>query len=362
MPRILVDLLFYTGSKGGMESYVRNLYREMGSVGDSFDYLGLVPREAQGLDLSWFPGELVPSTISGDKRASWARGELTVVPRAARRAGADLIHAPANLGPFRSSVPVVLTVHDLLPFAHPEWVPGPYSPVLRGLISGAARAAKRLLTVSRQSANDLERILGIGGDKVDVVPLAGRPGTAPTTDERRADDLILSLGNRMPHKNFDTLLTAVALIPEAERPRVVITGSHGDDPLVPLVERLGIGSTTSLLGWVDDEEIERLYAQASAVVIPSLFEGFGLPVLEAMSRGCPVISSDLPVLREVGGDAPMYVDARDPRALAERIRGLLADSAERQARSVAGLERAAGFSWGTTARSTAASFQRALDS
>jgi glycosyltransferase involved in cell wall biosynthesis len=362
VPRILVDLLFYTGSKGGMESYVRNLYREMGSVGGSFDFVALVPQEAQELDLSWFPGELIPSTISGDKRASWARGELTVVPRAARRAGADLIHAPANLGPFRSSVPVVLTVHDLLPFAHPEWVPGPYSPVLRGLISGAARAAKRLLTVSRQSANDLERILGIGDERVDVVPLAGRPGVAPATGASRADDLILSLGNRMPHKNFDTLLTAVSRIPEPERPRVVITGSHGDDPLLPLVERLGIASTTSLLGWVDDAEIERLYAQASAVVIPSLFEGFGLPVLEAMSRGCPVISSDLPVLHEVGGDAPVYVDARDPDALARRIRELLADPAERQARSAAGLERAAGFSWETTARSTAASFQRALDS
>lgn len=362
MPRVLVDLLFYTGSKGGMESYVRNLYREMGSVAGSFDYVGLVPHEAQKLDLGWFPGELISANISGDKRASWARGELTVVPGAARRAQADLIHAPANLGPFRSSVPVVLTVHDLLPFAHPEWVPGPYSPVLRGLIRGAARAAKRVLTVSRQSADDLERILGIGDDRVDVVPLAGRPGTAPATGEPRADDLILSLGNRMPHKNFDTLLTAVARIPEAERPRVVITGSHGDDPLLPLVERLGIGSSTSLLGWVDDAEIERLYSRASAVVIPSLFEGFGLPVLEAMSRGCPVISSDLPVLREVGGDAPVYVDARNPEALAGSIRGLLSDPAARRARSVAGLDRAAGFSWETTARSTAASFQRALDS
>lgn len=362
MPRILVDLLFYTGSKGGMESYVRNLYREMGSVSGPLDFVGLVPREARDLDLGWFPGDLVSAPISGDSRISWARGELTVVPRAARRIGADLIHAPANLGPFRSSVPVVLTVHDLLPFVHPEWVPGPYSPVLRGLISGAARSAKRILTVSRHSADDLEQILGIGAERVDVVPLAGRPGAAGVTGGPRADDLILCLGNRMPHKNFDTLLSAVARIPEAERPRVVITGSHGDDPLAPLVERLGIGSSTSLLGWVDDAEIERLYAQASAVVVPSLFEGFGLPVLEAMSRGCPVISSDLPVLREVGGDAPVYVDALDADSLAASIRSVLGDPAERRARSKAGLERAAGFSWTATARSTTASFQRALES
>ncbi|MFF1571828.1 glycosyltransferase family 4 protein [Leifsonia sp. NPDC058292] len=361
MPRVLVDLLFYTGTKGGMESYARNLYRELGTAGGGFDYVGLVPREAQELDLGWFPGELVSAPITGDNRVSWARGELTTVPAAARHAGADLIHAPANIGPVRSRVPVVLTVHDLLPFVHPEWVPGPYSPVLRGLISRAARHAKRVITVSRQSADDLRKVLRIADDRIDVVPLAGRPGTAPSNATGRAADLILSLGNRMPHKNFETLLTAVARIPAGERPRLVITGSHGDDPLRPLVDSLGIGATTTLLGWVDDAEVERLYAEATAVVIPTLFEGFGLPVLEAMSRGCPVICSDIPVLHEVGGGAATYVDPRDADGLAARIRSLLADPAEQQRRSAAGLARAAELSWATTARLTAASFQRALE-
>ncbi|WP_431279767.1 glycosyltransferase family 4 protein [Leifsonia poae] len=165
----------------------------------------------------------------------------------------------------------------------------------------------------------------------------------------------------MPHKNFETLLRAVARIPQAERPRLVVTGSHGDDPLLPLVSELGIGTTTTLLGWVDDDEIERLYAEATVVVVPTLFEGFGLPVLEAMSRGCPVICSDLPVLHEVGGTAADYVDPRDPDAIAERIRRLLADPAEQSRRSAAGLGRAAQLSWSQTARLTARSFQRALD-
>ncbi|ERK71224.1 glycosyltransferase family 4 protein [Leifsonia aquatica] len=361
MPRILVDLLFYTGTKGGMESYVRNVYRELGGLTDGLEYTALLPREAESLDLGWFPGDVVRSSVSGEARASWALGELRSVPAAARRIGADLIHAPANIGPIRSRVPVVLTVHDLLPFVHPEWVPGPYSPVLRALISRAARNARRVITVSEQSRADLQRILRLGTDTVDVVPLAGLPVSERTASAHRADDLILSLGNRMPHKNFETLLTAIARIPSEARPRLVITGSHGDDPLRPLVERLGIAATTTLLGWVDDDEIERLYSEATAVVVPTLFEGFGLPVLEAMSRGCPVICSDLPVLREVGGDAALYVDPRDPDGLADALRALLGDAAARERRSSAGLARAEGFSWARTALATAESFQRALD-
>ncbi|WP_353828603.1 glycosyltransferase family 4 protein [Agromyces sp. SYSU T0242] len=360
MTRILVDLLFHTGRRGGMESYVRHLYPRLGElVPAATEFVGLASAELAGTGAPWFPGDLVDSGISGEDRVAWARGEVLSVARHAGALGADLIHAPANLGPVRTRTPMVLTVHDLLPFRHPEYVPGPYAPVLRAMNRGAARAARRVLTVSDASARDITERLGVPADRVDVVPLAG--GTPrPPVGQRRSDDLVLAIGNRMPHKDFETLLEAVARIPSAERPRVVITGSHESDPLAPVVQRLGLGDHVRLEGWVTPDELERLYAEAALLAFPTRFEGFGLPLIEAMARGVPTIASDLPVLREVGAEAVDWAPPGNPDALATRIRSLLGDPATRGRMSEAGLVRAAGFSWERTARGTLASFDRAL--
>src|SRR5262249_28127953 len=147
---------------------------------------------------------------------------------------------------------------------------------------------------------------------------------------------LLAGGNRMPHKNFDTLLAAWETIPPAERPKLVITGSHGDDPLLPTVRRLGLDDDVELRGWVTADELADLYDRASAYVFPTRFEGFGLPVLEAMARGCPVIGSDIPVLHEVGGDDMVYFDPGDPVAMAAVIRRVVADPGEQARLAAAG--------------------------
>lgn len=358
MTRVLVDLLFYSGTKGGMESYVRSLYSHVDA--DDFEFVGLASAELVARGADWFPGELVDSGIAGDNRRAWAWGELVAVPRAARRVNADLIHAPANVGPWRTGIPVVLTVHDLLPFRHPHFVPGPYAPVLRSLIRGAARNATRILTISTASKADIVRYLRVDAALVDVAPLAGQtpPAIAPVAGRDPA--LLLALGNRMPHKNFETLVRAVAHIPAAIRPRLVITGSHGHDPLAPLVRELGLESFVELRGWLADGEIDRLYGTASIMVLPTLFEGFGLPVVEAMARGCPVLCSDLPVLREVAGDAAVYIDPHSAEGMAADISRVLADPALLRTLGERGRRRAADFSWSNTAHQTVASFRRAL--
>ncbi|RXZ41162.1 glycosyltransferase family 1 protein, partial [Agromyces binzhouensis] len=361
--RILVDLLFHTGRKGGMESYVRELYPRLGSLRPDLEFVGLASTELAAAGAPWFPGELVASGRSGEDRVAWARGEVLDVSRHAARIDADLVHAPANLGPLRSRTPVVLTVHDLLPFRHPEYVPGPYAPVLRWMIRGAARAARRVLTVSESTARDLADLLGLDRTRIDVVPLAGGAAGATTgaaADVHRSDDLVLAIGNRMPHKNFIALLEAVALVPAERRPRVVVTGSHDADPLAPEVRRLGLDERVRLERWVAPAELERLYAEAALFAFPTRFEGFGLPLIEAMARGVPVVASDLPVLREVGGDAARWVDPDDHLALSRAIDSLLSDPIERERMSRAGLERAARFSWERTARGTLESFERAL--
>jgi len=149
------------------------------------------------------------------------------------------------------------------------------------------------------------------------------------------------------------------MIPAAERPLLVLTGSHGEDPLRPLVTELSLDDDVELLGWVGADQLEVLYRDAVAYLFPSRFEGFGLPVLEAMARGCPVVCSDIPVLREVGGGAALYVDTLDPDVVASTVRRLLADEALRGSLAVAGIERAKRFSWDRVAEATMAVLSRA---
>ncbi|MGO4105220.1 glycosyltransferase family 4 protein [Leifsonia sp. YAF41] len=360
MTRILVDLLFFTGKKGGMESYVREVYTHIAPSSTEFEFVGLASSELAAMDTSWFPGEIVDSGISGENRIAWARGELFSVARFARRLKADLIHCPANLGPLRSRVPVALTVHDLLPFRHPEYVPGAYSRILRAMIRLGARTASRLLTVSEASKADIVGILKIAPSRIDVIPLAGSSKQYEPSQSKRMPNQILSVGNRMPHKNLELLLAAVALIPASERPQLVVTGSHGIDPLTRVVSELGLERWVSLRGWLSATELEDLYASATLFVFPSLFEGFGLPVIEAMARGCPVLCSDIPVLREVGVDAVAYVDPHSASSLAGRITELVHDDTARDELARRGRDRAALFSWGRAADETVQSFRRAL--
>lgn len=358
MTRVLVDLLFFTGTKGGMESYVHEVYGRIAANAPDLEFVALASRELAATDHSWFPGTVIDSGISGENRTAWALGELFRVSGFARRLHADLIHSPANFGPAWPGVPVVVTVHDLLPFRHPEYVLGPYSRILRTMIRLASRRARRVLTDSTVSRDDISRYLHIPANRIDVIPLAGSTTTASATLDRLPDQL-LAVGNRMPHKNFPMLLEALALIPEESRPRLVITGSHGDDPLAPIVRQLGLDRWVDLRGWIPLDDLDDLYARSTIMVFPTLFEGFGLPALEAMSRGCPVVASDLPVLREVCGEAALWVNPADAASIARVVTELLDNPLTRDRMSRAGKARAATFSWESTARLTAESLRGA---
>ena len=351
---VVVDLLFFTGLKGGMESYVREVYGRLDRDDPELEFIGFASSELAAARAPWFPGALVDSGISGEDRIAWARGELFAVDRFARRVGAAVLHCPANFGPASPHVPVVLTVHDLLAFRYPEYVPGRYAAVIRAMVRRAARTADRVITVSDASRGDLHDLLGVASDRVTVVPLAGSDASATATAEadRRRDDQLLAVGNRMPHKNFERLLEALAAIPASRRPRLVVTGSHGPDPLAATVAALGLGEWVALRGWLGADELDRLYRESTALVFPTLFEGFGLPTLEAMSRGCPVICSDLPVLRDVAGPAARYFDPRDPASIDAAIEAVLSDAGLRTRMAAAGSARASEFSWERTARET----------
>jgi glycosyltransferase involved in cell wall biosynthesis len=193
-----------------------------------------------------------------------------------------------------------------------------------------------------------------------VVPLAAEhPDTVPVLAER-SETLIVASGQRRPHKNWDRLVRALALVDEAVRPRLVITGARGEDPIAPVVDETGMADWVELRGWVEDAELADLRSRARALAFPTLAEGFGLPILEAMAEGLPVIASDLPVLREVGGDAALWFDPLDLESIADAIRTVATRPEVLPAMAAAGLEQARLFSWERVATETLEVFRTAL--
>lgn len=362
MARIFVNLLQSTGTKGGIEIYAQELYSQLGRQQTGHEFVGYASAELSAAGAPWFPGTVIDSGISGENRLTWAVGELFAVSRAARSVDADLIHGPAMFAPLRSSIPVVVSFHDVLYFSHPELMQTKLlTEPVKWMERRAAKTAARVITISEYSASMIRRHLHYPDDRIDVIPLAGRRGATGRTGSRsRASDLFLAIGQRSPYKDFETVVRAWALIPEARRPRLVITGSHGNDPLAPLVAELGLDQWVELRGWIETEDLHELFATATALIDSTLASGFSMPTLESMSVGLPVLLADTEVFREVGGSAADYFTAGDPASLARAVADLATDPARQQSLAALGLERAAGFSWDRVADQTLVSFDRAL--
>ena len=355
--KVGLDLLFLVpGQTGGRETYARELVRGLVAERPDLELTALVNRETTGAGFWDEAAHVVRVGSSGVARGSWAMGELFGLPRAARHL--DLLHGVANFGPLGGGPPRVLTVHDVLWRKLPDAVPTALRLGTNVLVTGAARRARRVITVSHASAADLAEELGI--TNVDVVPNGVTP---PPADPPQPADigqgdrpLVLSVASDLPHKNLAALIDGLAALDE--RPVLAFAG-HGTDTgdLRARAAQAGVADDVRLLGAVDPDRLESLYAAAAVVATPTRFEGFGLPVLEAMARGVPVACSELPVLREVAGDAAVYFDASDPRSVAGAIRTALIEGGRLRA---AGLARAGQFSWAAAARATAEVYERAL--
>lgn len=361
-PKVAVDLLYYTGKRGGTETYIRQVLPRVSRLLPDVQFIGLTNTAGRDTIQQWFPGELRTVPIGGHSRPVWAAAETLVVAPLAARVGADLVWSPANFGPGTGRVPRLVTVHDVIAFDFPNpQVSRVTQAVTSWIIRRAARGASHLLTDSEDSAASIVRALEIPRERITATPLAG--GAPQPVEDVEAElsglnvlgdrPYVLSTGNRMPHKNYEGLLRALACVSADQRPRLVITGSHGPDPLRQLVADLRLQDDVTLLGWVTAPQLEALYSGAELYVCPSLAEGFGLPVLDAMARGCPVLANDLPVLREVGGDAARYADAESPTEFARAIAECVSDRSARAEWGAKGVARAATFSWDRTAEQTA---------
>jgi glycosyltransferase involved in cell wall biosynthesis len=371
-----LNLIFLIpGATGGMEIYARELIPELVAAAPEVRFTAFVNREAAAAgDGPW--GELIPAVtvpLNASNRFEWVRGEQQLLPRLAARSGVDLLHSLASTAPAWGLFRRVVTIHDLSYRVVPEAHLGLLGLGMRVLVPLAAHRSDRVIVPAASTRAELDRVLRVSPAKVDVVPqgLGASPRVAPMPEHvlrarLGAGDrpVALCVAAKRPHKNLMRLVAALALIPAERRPLLVLPGyptAHEDELRRRAVE-LGVEADVRLLGWVAADELEGLYAVAACFVFPSLNEGFGLPVLEAMARGLPVACSGRGSLAEVAGDAALRFDPESEPAIAAAIERLLEDPAEAGRLRAAGLARVTQFSWTATAAGTLAAYERTLSS
>jgi glycosyltransferase involved in cell wall biosynthesis len=367
--RVALNLVYLVpGETGGMEVYARELIPRLAAL-PGLELVALVSREAAAdRDAPWgrdVPLRVVP--VRARNRVEWVRGEQLHVPRLAAAEGCELIHSLASTSPLRSRARRITTIHDLNFKLVPDAHFGLRALGMRALVPASARRSHRVIVDAESTRRDLALHLGTPAGKVDVAPLGVTPSPpvapAPEAELRVRlalgdGPVLLTVSAKRPHKNLARLLEAVALL--NRRPVLVLPGYPTPHEAELRGRAAALGVHAVFPAWLPAEDLEGLYALAAAFVFPSLAEGFGLPVLEAMARGVPVACSDTSSLPEVAGDAALLFDPTDPRAIAAALERLLADPAEAERLRAAGRERAATFTWERCAELTAASYARAL--
>jgi len=283
--------------------------------------------------------------------------EQVTLPRLLRARRAGLLHAPDSFLPLRRNCPAVLTVHDLAFEAMPEDMPGKTGWKYRTLVPRCARSAQAVICPSRFTADDVVERCGVPPDRVRVISEA--PALRRGSDPAPPGRYLLSAGDLRPKKNLPLLIAAYRrLRHDGLEHRLVVTGA--DQGIGGQLRRLAGDEPVELPGFVSDDRLDALIRGAEAVVVPSVYEGFGLIALEAMARGRPVILARAGALPEVGGEAAAYFDATDVDALAQAIRRVVEDEDERRRLGQAGVARAAEFTWEKTAQATVAVYEEVL--
>ncbi|MFO7571267.1 MAG: glycosyltransferase family 1 protein [Gaiellaceae bacterium] len=332
---VVVDADVLGRRRTGDETYVRNLLRELAPLaGEAGLRIAAVTRNP----------DLVPAGIESVElgtRSQELRMALSL-PRLLRRLGAALVHTQYAL-PLRCPCPAVVTVHDVS-FARDSALMGRRDRIVfRAFVPRAVRRAARVMTVSERTKRDLLELYGVPEEKVVVTPNGVDPIFSPGAGAR---DYILSVGAIQHRKNQLAALEAA----HAVGLPLVVVGPEKDAALAEELRRRG----ARVEGYVETERLAELYRGAACLVQPSRFEGFGLPVLEAMASGTPVVAVPEPALREVAGDAAVFAAERE---LAGGVRRALA---ERERLAAAGLERARMFSWHAAATRTLAVYREIL--
>jgi glycosyltransferase involved in cell wall biosynthesis len=346
----------------GIGTYVRNLLRHLARIDQSTEFVVLC-RQADagtvaGLGANFRP---VPET----SRPYSIREQLSI-PMDLRRERADLFHAPHYVLPPLTPCPSVVTIHDCIHLRFPQYLPNRVAyAYARASLWVATHRSHRVLTVSEASKRDILRYFRVPEKKIDVIYNAiderfGQPPAAEEIERVREryqldGPFILYAGNIKPHKNLERLIEAFHTLRRGggfDNVRLLIIGDEISKyaTLRRAVHRNKLHKYVRFFGFVPDETLASLYRLASVFVFPSLYEGFGLPPLEAMASGTPVITSNVSSLPEVVGDAALLIDPYEPDEIADAMRRVLTDATLRDQMRERGLARAREFSWDRSVR------------
>lgn len=304
-------------------------------------------------------------------RFAWEQGLL---PFLATRDGIDLLHAPGYVAPLFCSIPTVVTIHDVIALKFPRYCRTGNALHYRAVMPLAARRAARVITVSENSKKDIIEELNVEEDRIDVVPNGIDPAfrriedTALLSRMRGAyglpNKILLFVGNLEPKKNIRCIIESFHELKKTRSVphKLVIVGRRGwlYRKLGRTVAELDLGRDVLFVGNVTREDLVLLYNAADVFLFPSLYEGFGMPPLEAMACGTPVVTSNTSSLPEVVGGAAITVDPRDVGALTEAVLAVMNDAGLREDLIHRGLERASMFTWDRAARQTAAVYRTAV--
>ena len=346
----------------GIGTYVRNLLRHLARIDQATDYVVLCGEgdtatvEKLGVNFRAVPEKSRPYSV---------REQLTV-PFDLRRERVDLFHAPHYVLPPLTPCPSVVTIHDCIHLRFPQYLPNRVAyAYARASLWIATHRSHRILTVSEASKRDILRYFRVPEKKIDVIYNAiderfGQPPDPEETERVREryqldGPFILYAGNIKPHKNLERLIEAFHSLRRGggfDTVRLLIIGDEISKyaTLRRAVHRHKLHKYVRFFGFVPDETLASLYRLASVFVFPSLYEGFGLPPLEAMASGTPVITSNVSSLPEVVGDAALLIDPYEPESIADAMRRVLTDAALRDQLRARGFQRAREFSWDRSVR------------
>jgi glycosyltransferase involved in cell wall biosynthesis len=370
--RIGINAIFLLPGMGGLDTYVRELVPELvrAAPGVRFSIFCSPAGERYLRETEWADAvEFVSHPLFG-MRGLKALTELTLLGALGGRR-VELLHSVALTAPLHTRAASVVTIADV------TWMLGPppdaTTRLWRVIVPPVARRADRVIAISRASAEDIATHLRVPPERIDITLLghSARQRAVPVPeDEVRgrfglgSGAIVLTVGTRKRHKNLERLLAAMPAV-LAARPDVtlVLAGNPTglEDELRAQAFRLGLGSHVTFLPFVDPAELEGLYRAAECFVLPSVNEGFGLPLLEAMARGLPIACSNVSALPEVAGDAARYFDPTSVEDIAAALIELLGDLALRDELSARGRARQAELTWQATAEATLSTYARAWD-
>lgn len=352
--------------RAGIHHYIYQVLRHLPVI-DGTDYT-IYTRLTEGWERRQ-DTRIVTTRLPTHGRGARIAWEQAVWPLQARRDGLSLMHSMAFAMPRLAPCPVVVTIYDLSFIENPEAYPAAQRRYLENETAHSCQHAARLVAISESGRRDIHRIYGVPLERIDVVtpgvseayePLPASQVAAFRQRKELPQSFILHVGTLQPRKNIPTLLEAVARLSRPEVPLVLVGGKGWIyEDIFARVEALGLTGQVRFAGYVEDAELPLWYNAAAVMAFPSLYEGFGMPVADALACGTPVVAAATSSLPEAGGDVALYFEPRDANELTERLRQALDDPAVRHKARTAGPAHAARFSWARSGAELAAVYQRA---